>query len=666
MQLKNNEIKDIIIDYLKNDKLNQAILIDGEWGSGKTFFIKEKVIPEINENLKNVPIYYVSLYGISSSSEIHNLISSQITEKYIEKHLGKKATGSLKKIERAIKKITPAINVLKEASGVGIDFVHFNELKNNLDIPTKSIMIFDDLERCNMDVITVLGYINSISEHSDTKVIIVANELELGMQNTNEDLSQKYNLILNINKINKENDNDNDNDNDNSKQSSKNTDKDSNDFLITKELLDKQVEEYFPVNSVYEKVKEKLIGITVKYEADFTVIFEPLVNEYVSEHSQDFIMSKKEKIINLFYQRNHSNIRTLIFALIGIDKLYGILYKIDFNQEYLETEIEKIIKYIVIQSICIKTGKHKYVWSEYSKYGEVYWEKNYSNNIYGTHDFGYKFVDDFLLYYFYDEENIISTVLERLEEIEREDIFAIEQKNLSYKILDNWYEYDDKEVKDAIKKLPKEISKGKYDIKYYRNIIISLLVIRNNNFDLPKNYIENIVKDMAYNINNSDECVKVQKQWFVHFSEENDEYIKLISPILKEIDIRDNKWVKKLQDYLCSDTGFDKEFEEYCDAYRNDFSEKRKFLSILDVNQFINKINYSNTKGIYNVINGIRKVYNFYNLYDYYLDDIDTIKDIRKKLGELDKDNLGITKSFAIEQLEKTLEGKLAILNREN
>ena len=63
---------------------------------------------------------------------------------------------------------------------------------------------------------------------------------------------------------------------------------------------------------------------------------------------------------------------------------------------------------------------------------------------------------------------------------------------------------------------------------------------------------------------------------------------------------------------------------------------------------------------------GIRKVYNFSNLYDYYLDDIDTIKDIIKKLGELDKDNLGITKSFAIEQLEKTLEGKLAILNREN
>jgi len=660
MQLKNNEIKDIIIDYLKNDKLNQAILIDGEWGSGKTFFIKEKIIPEIKEKLTDVPIYYVSLYGISSSNEIHNLVSSQITEKYIEKHLGKKATDGLKKIESAIGKITPVINVLKEASGVGIDFVHFNELKNNLDIPTKAIMIFDDLERCNMDVITVLGYINSISEHSDTKVIIVANESELGMQNTDEDLSQKYNLILNINKFNRENDKGDDN----SKKPDKVKNKDSSDFLITKELLDKQAEEYFPVNSVYEKVKEKLIGVTVKYEVDFNEIFETLVNEYVSEHSQGFIKSKKDVILKIFTEKNHSNIRTLIFTLISIDKLYEILYKINFNQKYLETEIEKIIRYTVIQSICIKTGKYKYEWSQGSKYGEVYWENNYYK-IYSKHDFGYKFIDDFLLYYFYDKNDITDTVLERLNEIEEKNRFAIEQTQLSYNILERWWECEDEEINQAKDKLPNEISGGKYDIIYYRNIIISLLQIRNYGFDLSLKYIEDIVKKMTYNIKNLDKFGKAPKQWFVQFLDEDDEYIKLISPILKEIDIRDNKWVKKLQDYLCSDTGFDKEFEEYCDAYRNDFSEKRKFLSILDVKQFINKINCSNTKGIYNVINGINNVYNFSNLYDYYLEDINTIKNILSRLNEnsLSKSK---TKSIAIEQLKKTLEEKLAILNREN
>ena len=395
--------------------------------------------------------------------------------------------------------------------------MHFNELKNNLDIPTKSIMIFDDLERCNMDVITVLGYINSISEHSDTKVIIVANESELGMQNTDEDLSQKYNLILNINKFNRENDKGDDN----SKKPDKVKNKDSSDFLITKELLDKQAEEYFPVNSVYEKVKEKLIGVTVKYEADFNEIFETLVNEYVSEHSQGFIKSKKDVILKIFTEKNHSNIRTLIFTLISIDKLYEILYKINFNQKYLETEIEKIIRYTVIQSICIKTGKYKYEWSQGSKYGEVYWGNNYYK-IYSKHDFGYKFIDDFLLYYFYDKNDITDTVLERLNEIEEKNRFAIEQAQLSYNVLRKWWEYEDEEVNQALNKLPDEILEEKYDITNYRNIIISLLQIKNNDFGLCHDYIENIIKNMTYIIKNLDEFRKAPKQWFITFSNEDD------------------------------------------------------------------------------------------------------------------------------------------------
>ena len=430
MQLRDNEIKNIIIDYLKNDKSNQAILIDGEWGSGKTFFVKEKVIPKIKEKLKDVPIYYVSLYGVSSSAEIHNLVSSQITEKYIGKYIGDDKASAVVNIGSKISKIKPVLDILKEINGASIDLVHFNELKNNLEIPTKSIMIFDDLERCNMDVITVLGYINSISEHSDTKVIIVANESELGMQNTNEDLSQKYNFILNINKFNKDS-------NVSKSKKANNSDKDSNKSLINKGLLDEQIEEYFPVNSVYEKVKEKLIGITIKYEADFDEIFESLVDKY-AKSSQDFIKSKKDVILKIFTENNHSNIRTLIFALTSIDRIYGVLNKIDFDKEYLETEIGKIIKYIVMQSTYIKTGKHKYVWSEDSKYGEVYWEDNYYK-IFGKHDFGYKFVDDFLLYYFYDEEDIINTVIERLKAIKSQKELLTEQKQLSYNIISTWW-----------------------------------------------------------------------------------------------------------------------------------------------------------------------------------------------------------------------------------
>lgn len=35
------DLKKVIEDYIKNDLINYAIMIKGEWGSGKTFFIKK-------------------------------------------------------------------------------------------------------------------------------------------------------------------------------------------------------------------------------------------------------------------------------------------------------------------------------------------------------------------------------------------------------------------------------------------------------------------------------------------------------------------------------------------------------------------------------------------------------------------------------------------------
>src|SRR5690606_22201504 len=41
------------------------------------------------------------------------------------------------------------------------------------------LFIFDDLERCDLPINRVLGYINEFVEHEDRKVIIIANEKEI-------------------------------------------------------------------------------------------------------------------------------------------------------------------------------------------------------------------------------------------------------------------------------------------------------------------------------------------------------------------------------------------------------------------------------------------------------------------------------------------------------
>ena len=54
------DLKNVIDDYLKNKLINYAIVIKGEWGSGKTFFVKKNVVKRYDNAL------YISLYGISS------------------------------------------------------------------------------------------------------------------------------------------------------------------------------------------------------------------------------------------------------------------------------------------------------------------------------------------------------------------------------------------------------------------------------------------------------------------------------------------------------------------------------------------------------------------------------------------------------------------------
>ena len=66
------DLKNVIEDYIKNDLINYAIMIKGEWGSGKTFFIKKNVVKRYNNAL------YVSLYDVSSIERLSEKIYLEI------------------------------------------------------------------------------------------------------------------------------------------------------------------------------------------------------------------------------------------------------------------------------------------------------------------------------------------------------------------------------------------------------------------------------------------------------------------------------------------------------------------------------------------------------------------------------------------------------------
>ena len=62
--LSNKEIIEIIQDYIKDDIYKSAILINGKWGSGKTFFIKEELFKVITNDRKYDEKIYIYLYMV--------------------------------------------------------------------------------------------------------------------------------------------------------------------------------------------------------------------------------------------------------------------------------------------------------------------------------------------------------------------------------------------------------------------------------------------------------------------------------------------------------------------------------------------------------------------------------------------------------------------------
>ena len=159
-----------------------AILLKGKWGCGKTWFIKKYCQKLENDGLNYL---YVSLYGITSYTEIENLFFQQLHPVLSSK--GMALTG---KIIKGLIKTTVKIDLY----GDGKPDASINSQIPDLNLPDRfknadgNILIFDDLERCGIKKQDILGYINHFVEHQGFKVIIIANEDDITLKDKSETL----------------------------------------------------------------------------------------------------------------------------------------------------------------------------------------------------------------------------------------------------------------------------------------------------------------------------------------------------------------------------------------------------------------------------------------------------------------------------------------------
>ena len=188
------DFKDEIITFINQNETEGALLITGEWGCGKTYFLKSLIHETQEKNRSNEPCDYVfaliSLYGIDSIDSLHKEVKKAVLE--AQSISNEKDNTFFSKFKNIAQPLTES---LKESSKIAnvmnvalqINPWDFLEVKNEItcygvgikDVTKRLVLLFDDLERCKLNIADLLGAINFYVETRKIKTIIVANEKKL-------------------------------------------------------------------------------------------------------------------------------------------------------------------------------------------------------------------------------------------------------------------------------------------------------------------------------------------------------------------------------------------------------------------------------------------------------------------------------------------------------
>lgn len=157
------EIIPAIKTYLNRSNTQYAIMIDGDWGTGKTYFYKTDIQPLI----KDYHSIYISLYGLETIQDIENELFKSIS---LQQDGDQKPVREVLDVNSAISE-----DIRLGGSGYAVQ-VLINQWKKDSKINGKPfVLCLDDLERWQGNLSVCLSYINKLVEHQNAKCILIGN-----------------------------------------------------------------------------------------------------------------------------------------------------------------------------------------------------------------------------------------------------------------------------------------------------------------------------------------------------------------------------------------------------------------------------------------------------------------------------------------------------------
>lgn len=611
------QIIDEILRYLHDDSYNYAVLIDGEWGSGKTYFVNNtltKIIEKQESDLETSrKVQYISLYGCKAISDVQENIAWSFAEdarKVIQDKNNFGTTGqkvsnnillSSKKIGNAIlKKFLPNMPLYEIAS----DWLNLGSF----------IFVFDDLERCDCPINEVFGFFNELVEHENTKVILIANEKELSGIAEIQYLELQYSLTLD-NRIN---------------WPSPNTSnfwavRKSNSNLISLDEMERRRKLLFPTkeaNSNYRRIREKLIGVTLKYEPNIPLIIsEILKSSKYDPYIKDMLEKKKEAFSLEMQNRNHKNLRTFQFFLSKVSYLLEKLSDINTDPEYLDIIKEHIISETFYQAIKFKSNDQpsRTMHAQLKKEQEAKFQsiKQYIES--GT----------------YNQKIFEYNVLNLQKELQA----RIPDDDPYYLIYQQYYLQPQDWCEDQLEKVLQRLDENKYPIVFYGKIITSIQRLIDLGFD--DEYMNRTKQLMLANITKMNEVKLIDSDlWYIENQQTKEKVTEVITDINHAIKEHSELVSREdVDDILKSDDWINR-LENYSNPNQNRYVQDMSVFSKAPPEQWLNLLHKASPRDIDDFRHWLGDLYPEGTTRKSYSEDAYTIKKIQKGLEAIEEKDL--------------------------
>lgn len=439
-----DEMNSFILNYLKNDITGRAVMLSGEWGSGKSYYVKTKLksFLEDKDNGKYKCVI-VSLYGLSDTSEISKAIYTELRSFKFKKKNEVLTTAGV------AASVVPktVFNAMTSRVGYDIGQVSDKQMQKVYDSINlnKKLLVLEDIERTQIDIIELLGYINNMCENDGVKVLLV----------TNENVLLQYHI---------EKDN--------------------------KKELHKETTEYKKIYSEkalkYLKAKEKSVADTLQFHADFQETIDSIIDKFKNDDLSSFkgVLTTPRRSL---FRTDITNYREVIVACQKACDIYNFMkkYNIAADSEFKKCVLIGLVNYL---QKCLDDPDLKF------KANALLDPDLSGDSVYPLMRFCYDYYHSQVI----TQEAIMKTIAEYSDYIIYVDKTGYDDKDL--KVLYSLYISTEEALNTAIQNIYNRLDDiSDISLKHYDRIINCLLIVKYDallNNDKIDEIIEKIISNL--------------------------------------------------------------------------------------------------------------------------------------------------------------------------